>query len=376
MSDGAQAGPRPLPYSWPEVKAELQLRIRGVLDALGLTEAERNGLVTPLNPRRADRHPGSFVIWTHGDGIGAWKDYAIGRQGDVFDLIQYIGGLQAKIDAYWWALDFLGWGRGEVRSAAQAEQDRRRAEDERQARAAKAKQDADAKAGRALDAFIKARKDIRDTPVWTYLTETRGLPLDQLGRLPGALRYERALDHYDEDTGEITTWPAMVSGMSHWETGQVRAVHRTWVRPDGRGKADVAKAKKMWGDTRGCAIRLWKGAGELTPEAAARAGVRGPLVITEGIEDGITAAIAQPAYRVWAAGSLSLMGALGWPPCASAVVLVADNDWHEPQAMAAFEKVEAHWRSMAAGRPVKVVRAEAGKDLNDWAREGRNGGEG
>jgi hypothetical protein len=50
------------------------------------------------------------------------------------------------------------------------------------------------------------------------------------------------------------------------------------------------------------------------------------------------------------------------------VVLVADNDWETPQAVAAFEKVEAHWRGMARGRPLKVVRAGVGKDLNDWAR--------
>lgn len=361
--------PRPLPYSWPQVKAELQARIRQLLDTLGFAKFEaKNGLVTPLNPRRADRTPGSFVIWMTGSGVGAWKDYAIDKKGDVFDLIQYVLGLREKIDAYWWALEFLGWGRGEVRSAERAQLDRERAEAERRAAEAKARQEADHKAGRALDAFIKTQKEIRDTPVWTYLTQARGLPMDRLARAPGALRYDPRLDHYDEDTGEITTWPAMVSGMSHWETGQVRAVHRTWLQPDGRGKADVAKAKKMWGDVRGCAIRVWKGARDLTPEAAARAGVTGPLVITEGIEDAITAAIGLPDYRVWAAGSLSLMGALGWPACASGVVLVADNDWHEPQAVAAFEKVEAHWRGMAQGRPVKVVRAQAGKDLNDWAR--------
>lgn len=362
--------PRPLPYAWPVVKAELQVRIRGVLDALGIRDAIRDGKVTPLNPRRQDRSPGSFVIWTAGAGIGAWQDYALGdnAKGDVFGLIEYLGGLQGRMDAYWWALEFLGWGRGEVRSASQAKLDAERAVADRAAAEKRAQTDLDGKAKRAFDLFLSAAKQIRDTPVWTYLTEARGLPLDKLPRLPGAIRYLPALDHVDRDTGEVTTWPCMVTAMSRATDGRVRAVHRTWLAPDGRGKAPVAKAKMMWGDAKGCAIRLWKGAGDLTPEEAVRREVSIPLVVTEGIEDGLTAAIARPEYRVWAAGSLSLMGGLAWPACASAGVLVADNDWHEPQAVAAFEKVEAAWRDAAKGRPLKAVRAAAGKDLNDWAR--------
>ena len=90
--------------------------------------------------------------------------------------------------------------------------------------------------------------------------------------------------------------------------------------------------------------------------------------MTEGIEDALTLAIARPDCRVWAAGSLSLMGLLDWPGCASAVVLAADNDWDKPEAVAAFERVEAHWRAQANGRPVAVIRAALGKDFNDMAR--------
>lgn len=361
----------PLPHDWKAVRRELQRRILSLLPALGFNDPPRAGLVTPLNPRRNDRNPGSFVIWTEGDGVGAWRDYALGDEakGDVFDLIGYVLGLQAPIDAYWWALDFLGWGRGVVRSAEQAALDRQRQEADARAAAARAAQDADAKANKAFGSWLHCAKDIADTPVWTYLTRARGLPLERLPALPGALRYAAQLvERIDAETGEVIEWPGMVSAMSHWETGRVRAIHRTFLAPDGMGKAPIENAKKMKGDTRGCAIRLSKGESGLTPEEAARRGVAGPLVITEGIEDGLTAAIASPASRVWAAGSLSLIGALGWPACASAVVLVADNDWDKPQAVAAFERVLAHWKTMAEGRPLKVVRAQAGKDLNDWAR--------
>ena len=257
-----------------------------------------------------------------------------------------------------------------MRSASQVRLDQERAERERRAAEARKVADENTKAGKAkwfwtVECRVMDWKGL--SPVRTYLEEARGLPIARLAAPPGAIRYHPALDHYDRDTGEVTTWPAMVTAMSGPD-GDVRAIHRTWLRPDGSGKADVGKAKKMGGVARGCAMRLSKGASKLSPEEAARRGVTGPLIITEGIEDALTAAIARPEERVWAAGSLSLLGLLEWPACASAVVLVADNDWNTPEAVAAFERVERDWRAMAKGRPLKVVRAEVGKDLNDWAR--------
>jgi hypothetical protein len=311
------------------------------------------------------------VIWTSGDAIGAWRDYALGEdaKGDIFDLIQYLERLATWRDAYSWALNFLGWGsHHQLARVAPSEEEARRQAADRLARERKAQSEADGRAKKALGLFLKCQADIAETPVWTYLTQARGLPMGRLPRPPGAIRFHPALDHLDPKTGEVTTWPAMVCAMSRTSDGQVRGAHRTYLSAAGRTKAPVAMAKKMMGLAQGCAIRVWKGAGDLTPEEAARKGVTAPLIITEGIEDAITAAIARPEYRVWAAGSLSLMGTLDWHPCASAVVLVADNDWDKPEAVAAFEKVADRWRGMAEGRPLNIVRAPQGKDLNDWAR--------
>lgn len=361
---------RELPHNPRDVRKALQLRISDLLPRLGVNDMPANGMVAPLNPRRADRHPGSFVIWTEGDAIGAWRDYALSdeHRGDVFDLIQYLGRLDRWIDAYWWALDFLGLGRGEVRSASQARLDAERAKADQLAGEKRAAANVERQARSALGLWLTGKPLAAGDLAWEYLTGARGLPLEQLSRAPGALRFHPALEHIDRDTGEVTAWPALLSAMSHWDGGQVRAVHRTYLAKDGKAKAPVAAAKKMMGAAAEAAVRVWKGAGDLSPEEARRQGVTAPLIITEGIEDALTAAIAQPTYRIWAAGSLSLMGRLGWPACASAVVLVADNDWDKPQAIEAFAKVEARWREMAHGRPLKVVRAEAGKDLNDWAR--------
>lgn len=360
----------PLPHDKDQVKQALQQRVVGVLAALGFHDRVKDGVMTPLNPMRNDRRPGSFVIWLEGRKGLYFKDHSSGEEGDLYELIRWTQHLNDWIDAYWWSLNFLGWGRHEVRSASQVKLDQERAERERRAAEARKVAEESAKAGEAKGFWTRQCRVIdwsAQTPVRTYLEQARGLPLDRLTAPPGAIRYHPALDHYDRDTGEVTTWPAMVTAMSGPD-GDVRAIHRTWLRPDGSGKADVGKAKKMGGVARGCAMRLSKGTSKLSPEEAARRGLTGPLIITEGIEDALTAAIAAPQARVWAAGSLSLLGLLQWPVCASAVVLVADNDWNTPEAVAAFERVEEQWRAMAEGRPLKVVRAEVGKDLNDWAR--------
>jgi hypothetical protein len=183
----------------------------------------------------------------------------------------------------------------------------------------------------------------------------------------GALRFDPACDHYDEDTGEITTWPAMVAAMNRGKP--VCALHTTWLTPDGLGKAPVNKPKKMRGPLAAgnIAIRLGSGPSGLSPTAAMKVGRLDALGIGEGIETTATVAVARPDMRWWAAGSLSLMGMMDWPECAKAVVLLQDNDW-KPEAQASFREVVAKWRGMAKGRPVEVAASRYGNDFNDWVR--------
>lgn len=361
---------RPLPLDWRELRPRLQRDFTRLLEALGIKAEAKCGLVTPLNPRRNDRTPGSFVIWAAPAGrVGAWVDFAIDRRGDVIDLIQYLLGLKGRMDAYWWALDFLGvdrQGQGQIRSAEAQALDRQRLEDERLAAEAKARQ---AAADRSAQLFAHwlTLAPIKGTVAETYLREARRIPMDRLAHWPGALRFEARREHHDGDTGEITEWPCMVSVMTLG--AKPAGLHCTWLAPDGSGKAPVSKAKKMIGSVRGAAIRLSPGPSGLSPSKAALKGRLDPLAVGEGIETSLTVAAARPDYRVWAAGSLSLMGLIDWPACASAAVLLRDNDW-KPEAMAAFGRVEARWHEMSAGRPVVVAASAHGSDFNDWAKVG------
>lgn len=360
----------PLPYPWSEIRARLQAAFPELLAQLGLRHELRTrprGSIWPTNPMRADKRPGSFVIWTEGGFIGAWKDYASDQKGDVFDLIAGIERLASKIDTYWWALDFLGLDRKGAATqprtkAADAQERERRALDAAAAEAQRTK--ADAARSKALFMLWLGLKPIAGTPAETYLRVARGVPLERLKALPGALRWAPAVDWIEPETGEVFTWRhVMAAAMTR---GSVcAALHLTFIKPDGSGKADIAKPKRMFGPISGAAIRLSPGPSGLSPSQAAKKGRLDPLAIGEGIETSATVACARPDYRVWAAGSLSLMGLLDWPACASAVVLLRDNDW-KPEAQAAFARIEAHWRRQAEGRPVHVVGSKVGSDFNDW----------
>jgi Toprim domain len=361
----------PLPYKPSEIRARLQDRLPDLLPRLGIDDRQRGKVLITRNPRRPENtRKGNFAIWLTGPGAGSWKDYGLAgdKRGDVYGLIEYLGRLNSWIDAYWWALDFLNLDRGRVRTAEQAKLDREQDAAERKSRELKAKADDEARARRLFGQWLSLPESIVDTPVETYLRHARGIPLERLGapkfRL-GALRYCKRLEHIDDDTGEVTYWPAMVAAMTMGVA--VTGLHRTWLAPDGRGKADVHGPKKMVGITRGAAIRLTMGPSGLAPTRALMKGIVGPLAIGEGIETSLTVAAAMPEWRVWAAGSLSHMGLLEWPGCADRVILLRDNDL-SAGALEAFERVFDKWKHQARGRRVDVIASEVGSDFNDWAK--------
>ena len=353
-----------LPYAWKDVRDRLQARILELLPALGIAERPIAGIVTPRNPTRQDRRPGSFVIWTEIKAAGAWRDYATGEKGDVFDLIEYLAGLHSKIDAYWWALDFLRLERGTIRKASEDEAERRRRERDPLATMAREETEAAEKAGALLKDWL-GLAPIAGTVAEIYLRKARAIPLERIPHGVHALRFAPELEHFDQATGEITTWPAIVTAVSRRHA--FIGVHRTWLKPDGSGKAPVTRSRKFAGKVRGGAMRITRGPTGLNPGAAYKSRQLGPLAIGEGIETCLTVAAARPDYRVWAAGSLAAMGSIDWPDCACAVVLLGENDTGA-QAREAFERALHHWRAQAQGRPVEMVLSAVGSDFNDWAR--------
>ena len=177
---------------------------------------------------------------------------------------------------------------------------------------------------------------INGTLAETYL-RGRGITCD----LPDTLRFHGACWHGPT----ARRLPAMVARVDGSERF---AVHRTWLRPDGSGKAAVTPAKAMLGATAGGAVRL--------------AGGPGALAVAEGIETALALACGLLRGRpaIWAALSTSGMVTLNLPPDPGRLIVATDGD---PAGHEAGHKLAT--RAAALGWRVSLLPAPEGKDWAD-----------
>jgi len=187
----------------------------------------------------------------------------------------------------------------------------------------------------------RASKPIAGTIAERYLRH-RGIAL----ALPPSLRFHPGLDYFEVDAapGGAITLPALVAGVQAPDRRLV-AVHRTFLRRDGRGKAAVASPKKMLG-------RCARGSVRFAP-----AGAR--LLIGEGLETTL-AAMEATGTPAWAALSTSGLRSLVVPPEVREIVIAADGD--RPGVEAA-EVAADRWTG--EGRTVRIARAPDGFDFAD-----------
>jgi hypothetical protein len=354
-----------------EIRGMLQERLRDLLARLFPQYAITFPCFTPLNPTRADKRPGSFVIYTQGAAAGGFNEYSPAgppASGDVLDLVAYVNGRAGdRRFALAWARDFLG-----LRQMDQAELGRQ----VRQARAhvaianAQQSEAAAAKRRRAGELWSKT-VPIAGSVAEIYLASRR-IPLLLVPNREEDLRFAPRLEWWkgqrwegDKLVERGPYLPAMIAAMRN-AAGDVTAVHCTFLRLDGSGKADVGEAKLMRGVAKGSAIRLTRGPSNLTVAEALANGIVEPLIVSEGVENGLTAAIACPEARVWAAGSFDLM--MQAPVEAEIfdpVIYAVDND-DSPRAEAAIADRLDELREL--GKRASVMRAHVGKDLNDLIR--------
>lgn len=175
------------------------------------------------------------------------------------------------------------------------------------------------------------------TIVETYLGR-RGLP--GLAASP-ALRFRS--DCWHLSGGPLPAMVAAVTGPG----GELVAVHRTYLRTDGSGKANIEPAKASLGPVMGGAIRLAPAAHE--------------LVIGEGIESSASAGIllGLPAWSALSAGNLA--AGLVLPAEVLRVVIAADPDI---AGMTAAVNAAARWQ--AEGRVVRIATPDDyGMDFSD-----------
>jgi phage/plasmid primase-like uncharacterized protein len=183
------------------------------------------------------------------------------------------------------------------------------------------------------------------TPAQTYL-EARGIVGLRFAKMRNTLRFHPSALH----TPSGLHLPAMLAQI-RGPKGEALGIHRTFLQPDGSGKAVVTPAKMMLGPSSGGAVRF---------------GPDGPVIaLAEGIETALSVSRAS-RLTVWATLSTSGLKGLILPPAPVAEVVIIAAD-HDDAGLAAAEIVAG--RLEAEGRAVSVIHPQrAGADFNDVLR--------
>ena len=209
------------------------------------------------------------------------------------------------------------------------------------------------------DKAAEGRRIARALALWHRAQDATGSPADTYlaarGVLGGwhiapaadrtALRYLSRCPH--PGGGEL---PAMLALIRNVQTGEPQAIHRTYLRADGSGKAEVEPAKATLGPVAGGAIMLHPPCGDES------------LIVAEGIETALAAALLMraPAWAAVSAGNLERL-ALPTLPALPDLIVAADHD--QPGQRSA-QAAATRWRE--EGRRVRVAMPKApGADFAD-----------
>ncbi|RYH07745.1 toprim domain-containing protein [Tropicimonas sp. IMCC6043] len=201
-------------------------------------------------------------------------------------------------------------------------------------REAEHRAEAEKRQRQALALWREARP-IGGTVAERYL-RGRGITCD----LPESLRFHPACWH-----PSAKRFPALVARVDGAERF---AVHRTYLRDDGSGKAQIEPAKAMLGTVAGGAVRLTE--------------AQGSLAVAEGIETALslTFGLLRAPAAIWAALSTSGMRAVQLPPEPGRLTIAPDGD--DAGRNAAIAPAE---RAHALGWQVSLLPAPKGCDWND-----------
>jgi hypothetical protein len=379
---------------------DVEMALRGRLDTLVpqlLTGASRDGAYWSCGS--VDGDPGTQMKLNRtGPKRGIWTDYSEPqgtdrRSGDMLKLICIVHfggwsrGREAQSKAIQWGKGWLGWDNIDPDKLAKV----RREADARDAAADEAARiEAQGKRDSAW-AMWSGAVPIAGTAAEAYL-RGRGIDFARLGRIPGSLRF--LADCWCQIRSPVTRrkYPAMIAAV--YRGSKFCAAHRTYLdvgagkggpvtvvkvaadpvtkkvriatAEDRRAGLKLKSHKLTLGQYGGGCICLWKG-GKSGPLSALAQGTA--VYVSEGIEDGLSVAVADPSLYVVAGVALSNMGAVELPPQAGATVFIGQNDALDGQAVEAFERGLARQQEAArvAERPApKIIWPQPQfKDFND-----------
>lgn len=313
---------------------------------------------------------GSKSIVLTGRGRGTYTDFEQSPKGmsPLFAVKELIcnGAMREAVE---WSRAWLGIVKP---SGNELELARRRSADRRAADEKKAAEDGAKRARQARGIWHNALP-IAGTPAEDYLRGARGIALERLEKMPGALRYRpdvwcKAREGY---------FPAMVSGLWRQGAPEMVACHRTFLDLEAAGGVDKARI-----DPPRSILGSWPGA--VIPLTRGETGKRwrdieeGELVcLGEGIEEGLSVAMVKPGWRVGAVGFVGNFGRVELPVWCHVVLAINNDAEGSPAHVAIFggetpggTPVQGAIAELEArGHVVNVARPPAEfADWNDFLR--------
>lgn len=282
--------------------------------------------------------------------VGFWAgrpDDPSKEGGDLIHLIMAVNSLRLG-QAIQWADEWLGGSSVAVAARPERPAPER---DENQLREWMKK--------RARALFDLAKPGLAGTLAEIYLREARGIELG-LSRFTSDVRFHPRLEHWRSGRREGARripgpcFPAIVLA-SRGAAGEFLGIHCTFLKPDGRGKAEIEAAKLMMGDANQGWITLETGA------------AGGACAVNEGFENGATGMMASGSgHWHFVAPSLSALKRIVFPAECSGALLFPHNDWGNEAALRQFHAARDHLG--AQGKPIRVLRPAGVNDPNDLVK--------
>lgn len=231
---------------------------------------------------------------------GKWTDAASAEHGDLLDVIRESCGLTDFKDVADEARAFLSLPRPEP-------------EPDRQRRPTTAPTGS-SEAARRLFAMSQP---ITGTVAEAYLRKRGITALHGTG----SLRFHPRCYYRPDEYLPTETWPAMIASVTDL-AGRITGAHRTWLSPDGDGKAPIDTPRRAMGDLLGHAVRFG-----VTQDVMAAG---------EGIETMLSLRCVLPTMPMVAALSAAHLSAILFPDILRRLYIARDDDPAGDGAMAAL----------------------------------------
>ena len=275
----------------------------------------------------------SLYVHLSGPRAGRWADGATAEYGDLLDLVRETCGLVDFRDVADEARRFLSLPQPDPaasrRGHARTDPPVERPADERAQRLFRMTQPLH---GTLADSYLRQRGILRAS-------------------LHPALRYHPSCYYRDLVTGRTRSFPALIAAVTD-PAGTITGVHRTWLDPDGGGKAQLDDPRRALGGLLGNAVRFGFH-------------VRGPVPVMaagEGLESILSLSHVMPAMPMVSALTANHLAAFDLPPGCVRLYIAADAD---AAGRTGIERLSR--RAQARGILPLVLAPELG-DFNDDLR--------